>query len=148
MLVILGVSFLGGENGAGTDVGKMNPVEAMCLVKIEGEYHLITDTWNLGTGETIATAITSLIESSSAEIFLDTAEYLLVTRECETDIGVMGEYLRPSCRVCILDGEPDMEAVAVYLSVHKPKVTLASYVSDKENLPVLRIREGRMVLVP
>lgn len=145
--IIVAAALLSGKGTSGADVGKLQPVQVVCVsggadwVKIE------TDTGDMGTGSNLEQAFEKMKATSSAEIFLDTAEYLLVTQGCEGLTSEMMTYLRPSCTVCILDGEPDMEKVGAFLHQHEPHTTLMHYRAGKRELPKLEIREGRMELV-
>lgn len=145
--IILTAALLSGKGLPGADVGKLQPVQVVCIsggadwVKIE------TDTGDVGTGSDLEQAFGDMKATSSAEIFLDTAEYLLISQGSEGFISEMMTHLRPSCSVCIVDGEPDLEKVGAFLHQHEPKITLMHYRAGHRQLPTLKIQEGRMELV-
>jgi hypothetical protein len=59
----------------------------------------------------------------------------------------MTTYLRPSCGVCLEDGETDLEQVGLFLRQHTPEITLMKYRAGDRALQTLVTREGRMHLV-
>ena len=104
-----------------TDVAKLIPVEVIFLYEEEGIV-IETDTGNVGCGSTLGEAIDHMKETASGEIFLDTAEYLLVTDE--RLLNGVGEYLKGTVRVCMAEKGLDLEDAAGYLEVHKPSAKL------------------------
>lgn len=145
--IIVAAALLSGKGTPGADVGKLQPVQ---VVRVSGGADWVkieTDTGDMGTGSNLEQAFEDMKETSSAEIFLDTAEYLLVSQGRKDLLSEMMTHLRPSCTVCIVDGEPDMEKVGAFLHQHEPQTTLMHYRAGKRELPTLEIREGRMELV-
>lgn len=145
LLVVLAAAMPGGRTGAGTDVAKLHPVEVVSVACTEGMIRVQTDTGDTGVGTSLRSAIEDLHRTASAEVFLETAEYLLIDRE-EMLVELM-DYLRPSCSVCILQGEVQLEYVASYLQLHRPTATLRKYRAGMKGLQILRVTEGRMELV-
>lgn len=108
----------------GTDVGRLKPVEVIFLGQ-EGElFSISTDTKDRGVGATIPAAVQDLKETTAGNIFLDTADYLIVSEQAVRNIGELAPYLHKSVRVCIGPEDLDLEKAARFLSVHKPKNTL------------------------
>lgn len=106
-----------------------------------------TDTGDFGIGDSLKAALTDMKRSASAEIFLDTADYLIVSPGCVDLLPAMMQYLRPSCAVCMEDGETDMKQIGMYLQQHSPDITLMHYRAGQRDLPTLVTREGRTHLV-
>lgn len=146
-LVIGAVALLSGNSAAGTDVGKLQPVQVVRVSSAAGQVLIETDTGNWGIGETLKNAFEDMKETASAEIFLDTADYLIVDERCRELLTALTAYLRPSCAVCVGDGEVDMEKIGEFLEYHKPELTLSRYQAGETDLPVLRTEDGRMELV-
>ncbi len=146
-LVLAAVILLGGKGGTGTDIAQLRPVEVVVVGQKDGQIRIQTDTGDGGIGPDVTMAIDNLKNTAPAEIFLDTAEYLLIERECLGELPNLMNHLRPSCGVCILEGEPDLEQTARYLNIHPPKVTLSRYQAGERRLEVLVIKEGVMELV-
>ena len=132
-----------------TDVGKLQPVQVIQVIQVtkeRGVLTVVTDTGESGIGKNLSEAIDALKATASGQIFMDTADYLLVGQNCAAVLEEAGEILRPGTRVCIVDGEVDMEKVGSFLSIHKPEVTLARCRNGIKGIPVLTVREGRMEL--
>lgn len=144
LAVVLAVAFLSGKRA---DVANLRPVEVVSVTQSDGGIRIVTDSGDSGNGTDVGTAIKDLKATTPAEIFLETGEYLLVTEECLSCLPELMEHLRPSCAVCLVNGEPDMKEVAQYLKIHPPKRTLAEYRAGIKELPVLKVEEGRMELV-
>ena len=134
------VGFIGWLPFAGTDVGKLHPVEVL-TVSISGEQITIeTDTGIRVTGDSLSAAIEDLKLASAGKIFLDTANYLLVNDE---GIGLLPELfalLRPACQVYIFAGSGKWERVAKYLESHPSDVTLLGYMQGMKDIPKLSIQ--------
>lgn len=129
----------------GMDVGKLKPVGLIQLYK-EGEtVFLVTDTGDSGRGETVDSAFKNLEETTAGVIFLDTADYLLLSRTAVKEVGKIVEYLKPSIRVCLADKGIDPTQAAAYLAVHKPALKLKHY-GKQENLQVLVETNDRLIL--
>lgn len=106
------------------DIAKLDPVQAV-YIDMEGDFYRIrTDTGDQGRGESLTEAETQLRANASGEVYLETAEYLIL----DPDVPITEELfaiLHPDCRVCFSEEEPDLPAAAEYLSVHKPDLRLA-----------------------
>lgn len=130
----------------GTDIGQLEPVEAVQILTIEDGVRVLTDTGSEGYGGTLQQALENLHSSSTARIFLDTAQYLLVDREAYLE--ELYELLRPACRVCLAKEQVDLELAAEYLRIHDRQTSLLQYRAEAVELPVLYSKEGRSQLVP
>ena len=141
------VAALGSEPSAGVDVGKLQPVQTVCMSR-EGETVTVwTDAGDRGTGKDLKTAVEDMKRYASAEIFLDTADHLLIAPECLEVIEEGITIFRPSCSLCLMDGEPDLQKVGQYLQIHAPTVTMARYLAGLHQLKTLKTVDGRMTLV-
>ena len=106
------------------DISKLEPVQAVYLYIENGELHIETDTGDRGSGLTLTEATDDLKGNSDSEIFLETAEFLILA----PDVPIASDFfdhLRPGCRVCFTWQTPDLPAAAQYLSLHTPKTTLS-----------------------
>ena len=145
--IVAAVAALSGKSPAGKDIGKLQPVQVVRLSCVQGQVCMKTDTGDVGIGEDLKSALADMKLSASSEIFLDTADYLIVSPACVDLLPAMMHYLRPSCAVCVEEGRPDMEQVGAYFQQHGPDVTLTRYRAGQRDLPTLVTREGRMHLV-
>ena len=129
------------------DIGKLEPVEAVLLTAEGNEIIMETDTGAKGVGNTLEEAVADLREKSDAEVYLDTANKLLLKGNMERYWPEIVDRFRPSCRVCTVEGQVDLEMAAKYLSVHKPELTLNQWRSGERQLQKLIMEEGRGWLV-
>jgi hypothetical protein len=145
--IVVAVAVLSGKPSVGKDVGKLQPVQVVRLFCPQGRVCLETDTGDLGSGDSLKDALADMKNTTPGEVFLDTADFLIVSPECVDLLPAMMQYLRPSCSVCIEKGKPDMERVGLYLQNHSPDITLMQYRAGVRNLRTLATWEGRMCLV-
>lgn len=106
------------------DIAKLEPVQAVYLYMEAGQLHIETDTGDHGSGRDLTEATDDMKESSDGEIFLETAEFLILDPQVPITPDFY-ELLRPDCRVFFTSEKPDLPAAAKYLSLHTPKTTLA-----------------------
>ena len=130
----------------GTDIGKLRPAQWVYLSRQEDTVWLETDTGDRGGGTDVLSALEDLRQSTPGKLFLETADYALVSREALRDLPQLRNVLRSGVEVCLAEGEPD-ENTAAYLQTHKPGLTLRGYFSGEGELPVLTAEEGRWMLV-
>ena len=106
------------------DIADLKPVRAV-YIHMEGRnFRVQTDTGDFGAGADLTEACADLRAKADGEIFLDTAEFLIL----DPEVPITGEIftlLRPDCRVTFTDMPPDLEKATAYLSQHPPKLTLA-----------------------
>ncbi len=126
----------------GNDVGKLRPVELVTMGREGGAVVLETDTGDTGRGEDPLAALEDLKRSAPGALFLDTADYFLVTRETESLLPALSGVLRPAVEVCVISEETDLEDAAEYLRAHSPEVTLLAWRTQGKALPELRTEGG------
>ena len=129
----------------GTDVGKLLPVELVQLDKMGDTVVISTDAGTTGTGETVKAAIRDMEKTAAGIVFLDTADYLLVTESAMEEVESIKEHLKPSVRVCIQHVEMNLKDAAAYLSVHRPEHQLRSC-QDPQSLQILTEENGKVIL--
>lgn len=139
---VLSFGGLGGE-----DVGKLRPVQVVMVSAQNDELHLMTDTEDAGVGIDAHQAVSEMNQSASAKVFLDTADYLLLESGTEAWLPQLRDYLRPSCSLCYVAGEVNLEQAGKYLQLHEPEITLTQYEAGERRLPYLLSEEGRLKLV-
>ncbi|MBP3672496.1 MAG: hypothetical protein J6J18_01560 [Oscillospiraceae bacterium] len=126
LLALLAVS------AEGNDVGRLLPVEVISVYKEEGTVKIETDTGNMGAGEDFEAAYQNLRSNASAEIFLDTADYLILYGDAQGQIEQLRVYLKPGIKVCTGVGEMDLVSAAEYLSIHTPDKRLKDVNRDSD----------------
>ena len=129
----------------GTDVGKLLPVEVVRLDKAGEQVRISTDVGAGGVGATVKDAIENMKATTAGEIFLDTADFLLVTESGQEELAAIKEQLKPTVRVCAANGEIDLKDAASYLAVHKPSLQLRQCAAE-DKLPTLEEENGKIIL--
>ena len=100
------------------DVADLLPIEAVAMYIDNGLVVLETDTKHLGKGETVAKALEDLKHKTSAIVYLDTAEFLIVSKDAEDHILDLKQYLKPKVGVFVGDGKERVKDMAKYLDIH------------------------------
>lgn len=122
--VLTAVAVLSRRPHPARDVAKLEPVQVV-YVRMDGaEFSVETDTGARGTGATLTEAAADMKANASGEVFLDTAEFLVL----HPTIPITEEFhilLRPTCKVTFTTAAPDLQAASAYLTIHSPPVTLA-----------------------
>ena len=128
-----------------TDVGKLRPVETVAISREGGDYVITTDTGDQGKGATPEEALTDLVQTTPAVVYLDTARYLLLAKDATNVAENLRQIFRGTVQLYSYRGEVDMETVSKYLSVHGDGPILKSWNADKK-LPVLLCADKQMRL--
>lgn len=131
----------------GTDVAALQPIELLRVSMSQGAVLVQTDTGSMGIGDTPQAAFEDLKRTTAGDVFLETAEHLIVTPEAVALLPGLTAFLRPACNVCVEQGTADLETAAAFLNAHQPGITLQDYRAGETGLPVLVTQEGRMCLV-
>lgn len=124
-----------------TDVGELLPVELLYLYMEEGSLCVETDTGNFGAGPDLDAALADLKATASGTVFLDTADYLVITGQTMAQLPQLWELLRPATQVCLGVGAD--AGAAEFLAAHKPGVTLNDIRSGRRIPPILTRTEER-----
>lgn len=122
--VLAAVAVLSRRPHPARDVAKLEPVQVVYVCRRDGELCIETDTGASGSGGNLTEAAADMKANASGEIFLDTAEFLIVP----PDIPITEEFhalLRPTCAVAVTPAVPDLEEASAYLAVHPPELTLS-----------------------
>lgn len=130
----------------GQDVAKLEPLEILYLSEKDGLICFQSDVGDTGIGDDIEAALADLHRRSSGEVFLETADYLLMKPELQSRLPEMYDILRPGCRVCLVEGEPELEKLSEFLHTHEPESTLMEYQAGRRALSILHSEGGRVYL--
>ena len=113
------------------DVAQLQPVQTVA-VSISGSGIVIeTDTNNRGQGGTVEEAVADLKSNTPGVIYLDTAQYLLLTQEAEVYSPALEAYMRPTVGVSLWDGKGSVEEAAKFLEVRRDLPRLRDYKKEK-----------------
>lgn len=113
------------------DIAKLEPVQTIAIRIVDGQVVLETDTKNKGQANTMQAAIDDLEENTPGVIYLDTAQYLLITQEAAHYGEELEKYLRPSVKVSIWDGKGSVEKAAEFLEIRSDLPRLRQWNQDK-----------------
>ena len=122
----------------GTDIGSLRPVELVRLTEQKGILVLDTDTGDRGWGVTLEQAITKLKETTPGQIYLDTADYILVEEGLEEHLSQLTGVLKKRTRVAYGANGLDLKEAVSYLRVHLP----SGRVIDRRNPAEKLVMEG------
>lgn len=107
-----------------TDIGKLEPVAAVRITATEKEIVVETDTGACGSGVDLSAAVADLQNRAGAYVFLDTADYLLLSGLSDGQTAQLLQIFRPAAYVCVTENICDLSEAAKYLAVHPPEKNL------------------------
>ncbi len=125
---------------SGTDVAKLQPVEVLILRQNNGLFTISTNDGLSGTGADTESALADLKLTAPGEVFLETANYLLVAPDCLEVVTELYSCLRPACGLYLMEGDGNLEQIGEYLESHPSEITLLSYRQGRAELPRLMIQ--------
>jgi len=120
------------------DVAHLEPVQTLAVRVEENTVELETDTGNKGRGTTVAEAVEDLEAKTSGVIYLDTAQYLLLTESAASVAEDLRSYLRSDIRVCIWDGEGSVAGAAQYLEIRKDLPKFCHWTAENKKVSKTR----------
>lgn len=124
------------------DVGELLPVELIYIYREADQVCVATDTEAVGAGPDLNAAMEDLHATAPGAVFLDTADFLVLTPDTLTLLPELTNALRPATKVCVgLNVHADAD-LTKYLTAHPPYVTLGNLRSGKKNVPILQRREA------
>lgn len=130
----------------GTDVGKLRPAQWVYLSRTEEGVLAETDLGDLGKGSNVLQALDDLGGSAPGALFLETADYILVSPDCTGLLSELGGRMRSAAAVYEAQMPPD-EKTAAFLEAHETNVTLRNWLCGEKFLPKLIREEERWILV-
>lgn len=116
----------------GIDVGQIQPVALLQIEQKEGNVYLSTDLEHEGIGETFEAAYQDMKDKATGEVFLDTADFLIIKGEMDVPVEQLQKYIRKGIRVCQTWHQLDLKRATAYLTVHKPEIKLRTWDGRKE----------------
>ena len=129
-IIILGFMLFGPVNRL--DVAKLEPVQTVAI-RVDGDTVIIeTDTKNAGQGKSLSKAVADLEQNTPGVIYMDTAQYVLLTEDATVYAQELTQYLRPSIKVSLWDGQGSVEKASEYLEIRHDLMTLRRWNRDKK----------------
>lgn len=129
--------------GQGKDAAELIPVEVVWVAIQDGQVQIETDTGQTGTGADWPEAVANLRAGAAGEIFLDTADVLLISPGAENILNQLEGDIRPGCGVCLYNGEAVAEETAAYLRAHPSETDFLEALVGKK-VPILDSEGGKM----
>lgn len=120
------------------DIGVLEPIQAVWLSSADGNVVLETDTEDKGTGKTVTEALQDMKRRSQGIVYLDTAQFLLVSEDAVGRIPEITAYLKDSVKACLWTGEGSVADAARYMQAHKMGVRLSRW-KETVKLPNLQL---------
>ena len=96
-VMIIALALLNGENRTGTDIAELEPAQVL-WVDEAGAVEVRTDMGQMGRGRNLDEAVRDMEQTATGRVFLETAEYLLVTPGGATRLDELCRLLRPTDR--------------------------------------------------
>ena len=134
-ILILGALFFAPVESA--EVAKLEPVQAVWMYMEEDRIVLETDTEDKGSGATVEEALKDMKRKSAGIIYLDTAQFVLVTGT-ERQIAALVPYIKDSVRLCQWDGKGGLSEAVKYADAHAVGTEVRHWKPDVKvpNLPL------------
>lgn len=121
----------------GQDVADLEPIQAVWLSRQEDGIVLKTDTGDQGKGKTVKEALDNMKQQSTGIVYLDTAQFLLVSENALGDVENIRPYLKGKVLLCLWEGGK-LEEAAKYLQAHEIGVKMKKWRME-DKLPKLPI---------
>lgn len=102
----------------GADVGKLRPIEVAFVYRTGEQTVLETDTGDKGVGYSGAEAWQNLKDTTPGIIYLDTAEYLLMTEDAQEAVEQLRPVLKKTVQICTTEPGVDLALAARFLPAH------------------------------
>ena len=128
------------------DVGKLRPVQVVRIYKDDGWIVIETDTDDYGIGMTAAQALHNMEETTAGVIYLDTAQYLLLSKDAEDAAEELRSVLKPDTRLCYGEKELDIGQAGRYLASHGDLPKLKQWKTGQD-LPILTTFRKRLTFL-
>ena len=100
------------------EIANLEPIQAVWLCVENEKVVLTTDTKDVGIGSTVADALKDMKYNSPGIIYLDTAQYLLVSTSDEQLIAEMKTYVKDEIFLCKWNGEGKLQDAVKYADAH------------------------------
>lgn len=106
------------------DIARLEPVRTIYLYMDGAAMIIETDSGDSGSGADLEAAYAALRANAHREIFLDTAEFLIL----DPDVPITEAFyqlLRPTTQIVFSNKKTNLETISDYLTIHPPDLTLA-----------------------
>ena len=126
----------------------LRPAALLYIYKEDGRTIIVTDTNDVGIGDSLNAALDDMHKTSAGEVFLDTVDYVLVTEQTKNCIPELMQILRPSANLVMATGEIDVKSASEFLAIHRSEISLKDYMQEAQELPKMMTVGERYYLEP
>lgn len=112
------------------DISDLEPIQAVWMYEEDGVICMKTDTADVGKGESVEQALQDMKLKSEGIVYLDTAEYLLVSEKVQNQIMHIRPYLKSNVKIAEWIGDSSIADAAQYMKAHKTGVKLKKWKSN------------------
>ena len=109
-----------------SEIRDLEPIQAVWMYMENGEVVLVTDTEDEGRGESVSEALDVMKEKSSGIIYLDTAQFLLVSETAQEKVSEIIPFLKAKVKVGLWEGG-NLKEAARYMQSHRTGVKLGKW---------------------
>lgn len=134
---ILGLLCLSLFRGAArAELGQLQPVELVQVTTCGGAVRVRTDTGLFGEGADLQEALHDLYQTTPGKVYLETADFLLVTPATAGYMEELKKLLRPGTEIAQINCLADGRKAADFLRAHSPGIVLrqCSHTADLPRL--------------
>lgn len=133
-----------------TDAAKLLPVKTVIVTRSGDSYVVDVGAGVKAVGRTLREALGRLREEVTGEVFLPTAEQVIITEPAEGAVEAVAEEteFRPAAGIYLTpEPAPDAEAMGAYLDAHPSDVTIldvraALALGQRPAIPVIHAADG------
>ena len=134
----------------GKELAGLLPVKTVIITRSCAEYTVDVGAGVQAVGKTLSEALEALQEETPVEVFLQTAEQVVLTEPDETAVKAVAETdaFRPAAGICrVPKGAADVDALSRYLQAHPAHETIldlkaALLEGRRPDIPLLRPVDG------
>lgn len=123
------------------DVADLEPIQSVWISTQDNLVRLETDTGDVGIGVSVADALEKMKKQSEGIVYLDTAQYLLVSENAQSHIADLVPFLKGSVKVCLWSGEESVTAATRYMQAHHTGLLLRKWHLDSPLQTLPKINE-------
>ena len=128
------------------EIGKLLPVQVVAVYREDGQTVIRTDTGNVGKGANAAEALINIAQTADGILYLDTAQYLMMTEDAQNAVEQMRGELRRSVQLCRMDTTISPEEAGDFLSSHGELPRLKDW-KPGGKLPVLGRQRESLIFI-
>lgn len=118
----------------GTDAARLLPAQTLVITQERGSITVESDTGAEGSGRTLDAALAQMARSAGGTLFLDTAEYIVLTRQAWALLPevLQQPQLRPAAKPVLYTGASLPAAQAdTFLQAHPTETTLCQLLAGR-----------------